>query len=375
MFLRLRIVSAFSRTKSTPEQTMLNRTRNRDSRPAQGTAEPPQSPAQRRPAAVAPRSNTAPRTPVRTASPNRAQAGVLTGRAALQALEHNAAAREAKRNRPFIPYRFWLTAGESREVIILNNWIIVDDSELQSGDTMGVLMREHTIRDGAGKIQHEACLVQWGVACPFCREHGDMGSHIPKTRLLISIFDTAPYTDGKGVRHEHGGRRILAIPETAVDRWLEIQTAVKDDGENMYGLKIRLKRGTDDKSVAVGEPVNMGSRMYEYLDLEDMRRRYGHPEVRSTQDRNRVIKRADEDLEPADLLGYYEVIAQEQQGGGSGREGSMPLPGSSEEEQEMLAGDADQDDEIPMEHPETDRPALRGRPAPRGNRPAPARPR
>lgn len=272
----------------------------------------------------------------------RSVAAFRSGRAALEDLERDEQKREQKRALGYVPSRFWLPKGESRYIIILDDYFVAEEDGQQSG----VLVAEHDLVDSAtGKrTNREVCLQSVGMDCPHCRS----GEKVSK-RFIMSCYEINEWTDKNGNTHP-GGRRMLAIPANAKNIWLSLQDAATRAGHTMRGMLLLMQRGTEDTSFSIGEPIMQeNNSLFDMLDWNDVVAEYGNPAVMSTTQAGKVIKKENEDLDPIDYVRVFSVVQQDTTPPPVARASSgvpRSLPGSREHVQQALK--EDDEDEIPM---------------------------
>lgn len=273
----------------------------------------------------------------------RSVAAFRSGRAALEDLEKDEQKREQRRAAGYVPSRFWLPKGESRYIILLDDYFVAEEDGQQSG----VLVAEHDLVDSAtGKrTNREICLQSVGMECPHCRS----GEKVSK-RFIMSCYEINEWTDKNGNTHP-GGRRMLAIPANAKNIWLTLQEAANRGGHTMRGMLLLMQRGTDDTSFSIGEPTMQDNNsLFDMLEWADVVAEYGNPAIMSTTQAGKVIKRENEDLEPIDYVRVFSVIQQDSTPPPVARSSSgvpRSLPGSRQHTESALREDDDAD-EIPM---------------------------
>lgn len=277
------------------------------------------------------------RAPAKTVS-----AGV-SGSAALRAAEEEERKQQARREQGRLPFRFWLPKGESRGIVLLDDWFIADDEDASGA----VLITEHDLPDpqnGNKRTLREICLASVGQPCPYCQQ-GERSSR----RFIMTVYEVGEWTNQRtGVTHP-GSRRLLAIPVGMRSIFLQLQQAAERGGHTMRGMYLHMERGMDDKSAAIGEPVMLeNNQLFEMLDWEQVEADYGNEPLMSTTQPGKVVKPANEDLTPVDYAKAFAVPVIETSS--AAPRGGVPraLPGSKQEQQQALA--EDDEDEIPMEH-------------------------
>ncbi|CAB4162653.1 hypothetical protein UFOVP783_86 [uncultured Caudovirales phage] len=278
------------------------------------------------------------RAPAKTVS-----AGV-SGSAALRAAEEEERKQQARREQGRLPFRFWLPKGESRGMILLDEWFIAPDEDAANGS---VLITEHDLPDpqnGNKRTLREICLASVGQPCPYCQA-GERSSR----RFVLTVYEVGEWTNQRtGVTHP-GSRRLLAFPVGMRSIFLQLQQAAERGGHTMRGMYLHMERGTDEKSASVGEPVMLeNNQLFEMLDWDQIEAAYGNEPLMSTTQPGKVVKPANEDLTPVDYAKAFAVPVIETSS--AAPRGGVPraLPGSKQEQEQALA--EDDEDPIPMEH-------------------------
>lgn len=244
---------------------------------------------------------------------------IKTGGAARAALEKAEKEAAERRERGFMPLRFWLPQGEECEVIILDDAFVADEP-----GKGGALIREHNLKDSEGKWGNfESCCADF-APCALCDKAGSDGFGVSTTVVMLTALVLKPWKSKKTGEEHAYSRMLLPVKLGQKEKFLELQRHAEREQGTMRGLYLVLKRGTGDQTVATGEPVMLDNgKLYDLVSEEELVRDYGHPPVKNRE--GKVIKEANADLEPYD---YEELFPRPDPDDLAARFGGRPVAGS-----------------------------------------------
>lgn len=244
--------------------------------------------------------------------------GVAARQQTDQELARQREAAERRANGLYMPFRFRVGEGESREVVIL-------DSEL------GPCFYEHNLqspKDGKWNI-FETCPKEW-EPCPLCS--GTAGGKESYYVMMLTCIDLTPWQkkDGTVVPYSK-----FLLPVKAQGQGFFIRQL--DRHGTLRGLKLLMTRDTR-QTASIGTPE-----FVEKHTEEDILASFGHPPV-TAQD-GKVIKQANADCFPFE----YEKLFKKPSAEDLRRRYGGIAPAGSRQELEDEWGAGGGVDNIPMD--------------------------
>lgn len=235
--------------------------------------------------------------------------------------ERAAARAEARKNQSYMPFRFYVPVGETRQAIIVD-------------EEPNFFRYEHALQNPRTKRwdTYTGCVMEFDN-CPVCEATGKDSTYI----MYLTVIDLTPFKtqDGKTVKYS---RKLLAVKPAQQKKFQRMFEKAEAKGNSLRGALIEFTRD-DDKSASIGNDIEL----VEYIDEDDLL-----TYTRSWKDKEG--KRHDEDcFEPYDypeLFGDVDVDQLRALVGGE------PTPGSRKHESSALGrrgrktDDDDDDDDF-----------------------------
>ena len=185
------------------------------------------------------------------------------------------------------PFRLRLNKGETRDIVIL-------DASIDSC----VGFREHNLKDANGRWgNYEPCIADTHN-CPVCSKYGQEGYFV----VMLTCLELTGYDrkdeHGNVIEHVPHSRMLLPIKLTQMDKWRQLEGAAINASGTMRGMYLRMQRGMDDKSIAIGEPSILdGGVMFWQYGEQELLQYFGHGPVLG-RDGHTVLKEANADIQP-----------------------------------------------------------------------------
>lgn len=151
------------------------------------------------------------------------------------------AEKEQRKQRAGEPHRFFVTVGEEREFVIIDEHITF-------------MRREHVLQDGNGKYRNVVPCTMEEEDCPVCAQFPDRQSTL---NLLLTVIDLTPFENSQGETIEWSKKLLVVKPGQH-----KIFTRWEDREQNLRGLIIRTAR--DNKTdFAIGNDMEIVGEMSE----------------------------------------------------------------------------------------------------------------
>ena len=218
---------------------------------------------------------------------------------------------------------FSLKTGEEAEVVIL-------DDKLSDG----VAFYEHNLKGSDGKFGNREICIAERTNCPIC-DGGDRHYFVLKCTLL----DLRGFKTRKG-REVQQSRALLAIKQSQMQAWRELEAEVLDAHGTMRGTVLRLKRadGQAQNSASIGEPVAIkgsGGKLFDHLTEKELTKEFGH-DAEMDREGKKVLRPKNADITVYDYEALYpplfdDAAAEEHEDDLRQRFGNGPQAGSSKE--------------------------------------------
>lgn len=252
------------------------------------------------------------------------------------------ARREASSAMAKMPYRFWVPAGESKEIVIVDEGITFARNEhacknprTQRFDLFLPCIAEH-------------------ANCPACATHPDKQ---PYFAAFLTVLDLSEYEDQQTGETVYFSKRLLEIKPMQQKKFMRLQ----QQHGSLRGMVLTMTRDSK-KDARIGNDIEFNGEVLSDEDLEQYVREYT-----DRQDKVQTVI----GYEPFDYEELFPDMSEEQLRAICN---GAPEPGSRAFEQEELdgAGDGFSDDDAPASTA-TRRPARGGTPAPASRSAAPQR--
>ena len=237
--------------------------------------------------------------------------------------ERAAARAEARKNQSYMPFRFYVPVGETRQAIIVD-------------EEPNFFRYEHALQNPRTKRwdTYTGCVMEFDN-CPVCEATGKDPTYI----MYLTVIDLTPFKtqDGKTVKYS---RKLLAVKPAQQKKFQRMFEKAEAKGNSLRGALIEFTRD-DDKSASIGNDIEL----VEYIDEDDLL-----SYTRSWKDKEG--KRHDEDcFEPYDYPALFGEVDADQL---RALVGGEPTPGSRKHESSALGRrgrktDDDDDDEDDFE--------------------------
>lgn len=164
------------------------------------------------------------------------------------------AQKEARKNTPLMPFRFYTPVGETKEIVIVD-------------DAPSFMRHEHCMQDRRTK--------RWDVFVPCIDEHANCPACNASTRpsyfaMFFTIIDLTPYVNSDG--EEIAFSKKLMVVKTAQQK--KIMRYYEREG-TLRGMVLEMTRD-GDKDASIGDPEflefmsedDLQSYVYDYTDKE-----------------------------------------------------------------------------------------------------------
>lgn len=161
--------------------------------------------------------------------------------------------------------KFFLKNGETADVLILD-----------TSFSAGTIIHEHRLRGQDGKFNITEPCIAATHNCPICNQ----GNKVSKL-LLITILDLRGYTR-KEPPYEHipYSRKVLPINFANLQKWQQMieSPALQVGGGSIRGTYLRLCRGMEQTSAAIGDPIPVeGGRLFLTYDEQALNHYWRSP--------------------------------------------------------------------------------------------------
>ena len=232
-----------------------------------------------------------------------------------------------RKDRPYMPLRYFSSRTEETEIIILDHAFVSDEQGVG-----GALIREHRLKNAEGiwKV-YESCCADF-APCALCDKAGAEGFGAAGHVVIMSILVLKPWTNKKTGEEHAYSRMLMAIPLNQKERFLDLQKVAFRQSGTMRGMYLVMKRAPDQQSAAIGEPVMLDNgKLFDMISEEELVKDYGHPALKNRE--GNVIKAANADLQPFD---YALLFPRPDPTDLAHRFGGRPLAGSRIASQEIM---------------------------------------
>jgi hypothetical protein len=244
---------------------------------------------------------------------------IKQGASAKEALSQAEAEIQNRKERGYMPLRFWVPRNEEIEIIILDDAFVSDEA-----GKGGALIREHNLKGPDGKWSlNESCCADF-APCALCDKAGTDGYGPAYHVVMMSALVLKPWVNKKTGEEHAYSRMLLPIKLGQKERFLDLQKAAFRECGTMRGMYLVMRRGSGEQAVAIGEPVMLeNGKLYDMIPEDELVKEYGHPPVKNRD--GKIIKPANGDLQPFD---YAELFPRPDPDDLAHRFGGKPLAGS-----------------------------------------------
>lgn len=244
---------------------------------------------------------------------------IKQGASALEALNKAEQEQQSRKERGYMPLRFWVPRNEEIEIVLLDAAFVSEDPGVG-----GALIREHNVKGPDGKWSlFESCCADF-AQCPLCDKAGTEGYGPAYHVVMMTALVLKPWTNKKTGEEHAYSRMLLPIKLGQKERFLDLQKAAYRECGTMRGMYLVMRRGSGDQSVAIGEPVMLeNGKLFDMVPEAELVKEYGHPPIKNRD--GKIIKPANGDLEPFD---YAELFPRPDPDDLAKRFGGRPMAGS-----------------------------------------------
>lgn len=233
--------------------------------------------------------------------------------------ERAAARAEMRKNQTYMPFRFYVPVGETRQAIVVD-------------DEPNFFRYEHAMQNPRTKRwdTYTGCVMEFDN-CPVCEALGKDPTYI----MYLTVVDLTPFTTGDGKKVEFS-RKLLAVKPAQQKKFQRMFEKAEAKGNSLRGALIEFTRD-DDKSASIGNDIEL----VEYVDEDDLL-----TYSRSWKDKDGK-KHTEECYEPYEYEKLFGEVDADQL---RALVGGEPVPGSRKHESSALgrrkkAVDDDDDDD------------------------------
>lgn len=250
--------------------------------------------------------------------------------------------QKERRNKGYMPLRFWL-ANDAKAIKNKDNEcdiIILDEAFAGDDEVRGAYMiREHTIKGADGKFYQEGCCSDF-ADCPVCQREGKVGYNV----AFLTVIALKEWTDKKGNVHDYS-KMLLPVKLGLKNTFLDLQSAAEKQGKSMRGMVLRMRRSSDSKAAAIGEPVmdTETGKLFRFVSEKWLAKEFGHDPV--TDRDGKVVKEADEDIR---IFDYASLFPKPDPDDLNTRYGGTSRPGSRASTRQFSEEDTSEDDDAPV---------------------------
>jgi hypothetical protein len=165
-----------------------------------------------------------------------------------QERERAAARAEMRKNQTYMPFRFYVPVGETRQAIIVD-------------EEPNFFRYEHALQNPRTKRwdTYTGCVMEFDN-CPVCAATGKDPTYV----MYLTVIDLTPFKtgDGKTVKYS---RKLLAVKPAQQKKFQRMFEKAEAKGHSLRGALIEFTRD-DDKSASIGNDIEL----IEYIDEDDL---------------------------------------------------------------------------------------------------------
>ena len=162
------------------------------------------------------------------------------------------------------PMKFFLKNGEQADIIILD-----------ASFSAGTIIHEHRLRGQDGKYNITERCIAATHNCPICAQ----GNKVSKL-LTLTILDLRGYTRKEPPYEQIPySRKVLPINFANLQKWQQmVETPALQVGGTLRGTYLRLMRGSEQTSAAIGDPIPVeGGRLFLSYDEASLNHYWASP--------------------------------------------------------------------------------------------------
>jgi hypothetical protein len=244
---------------------------------------------------------------------------IKQGASAMEALSKAEQEQQTRKDRGYMPLRFWVPRNEEIEIVLLDTAFVSDEPGVG-----GALIREHNLKGPDGKWSlYESCCADF-APCALCDKAGTDGYGPAYHVVMMTALVLKPWTNKKTGEEHAYSRMLLPIKLGQKERFLDLQKAASRECGTMRGMYLVMRRGSGDQAVAIGEPVMLeNGKLFDMIPESELIKEYGHPPIKNRE--GKIIKPANGDLEP---FNYAELFPRPDPDDLAHRYGGKPIAGS-----------------------------------------------
>jgi hypothetical protein len=255
-----------------------------------------------------------------------------------EAMQRDEARVASRMNGQYMPFRFWQQKDDECEIVILDN--SMEDAFWR---------QEHNLQIAGKWGNYERCIAESGP-CPHC-DAGNRSSLV----VLMSVLVLRPYKNKKTGKVSNYTKMLLPLKRQQYAEFDRIEAIAMRKYGTFRGTCLIMKRENEENAFSTGMPVNNddGNIINDWLDEKALQKEFGHDAIKKD---GKVLKKADEDIEPFD----YRKLFPKQDDEEIREQHGIATPGSRranrhDQEEEVSErpsrrsrrADDDEDDELP----------------------------
>ncbi len=197
-------------------------------------------------------------------------------------MKRDEARAQSKANGNYMPFRFWQQRGDECEIVILDN--SMEDAFWR---------QEHNLQIAGKWGNYEPCIAESGP-CPHC-EAGNRSSLV----VLLSVLVLRPYKNKKTGKVSNYTKMLLPLKRQQYAEFDRIEAIAMRKHGTLRGTCLLMYREDEENAFSTGMPVNNedGNIINDWLDEKALQKEFGHDAIKKD---GKVLKKADEDIEPFD---------------------------------------------------------------------------